>query len=306
MAKLRGLSGLIKRNMLVFITNKGSIFFSMLTPLILLVLYILFLKKTFLTPLENATAELGNLISSGDMDQFVNGLLLTGIISTALLTIPYNALEVMVKDREDTTYYDMIATPVSRAEVIMSYFIAAVMTAFIQVMLVMACGLGMLAINGKVYLEITDILMLSGLVFLGTVSSTAIFMLLMMFVKNMSTSSALMGILSAVSGFVVGAYIPLSEFGEKIQNVCNLIPATCVTILIRNRLTGGTLNHMDESIGGLDNGMFVDSMKEIFTFNSYVFGRNWELKQTLLYIIIITVISVSAISIIYPKIYNKH
>ena len=32
MAKLRGLSGLIKRNMLVFITNKGSIFFSMLTP----------------------------------------------------------------------------------------------------------------------------------------------------------------------------------------------------------------------------------------------------------------------------------
>ncbi|WP_035793096.1 ABC transporter permease [Butyrivibrio sp. AE3006] len=306
MKKLRGIWGLIKRNMLVFFTNKGSIFFSMLTPLIILALYILFLKNTLVSPIEKAVSELGELVSKDDIDRFVNGLLLTGIMSTALLTIPYNALEVMVKDREDKTFFDMSATPVKRSEIIMSYFFAAVMTSFLQVVTVMFLGIGVLTVNGGMYFESADIFKLMGIVLLGTISSTAVLMFFMMFFKNMSTCSAFMGILSAVSGFVVGAYIPLSEFNENIQNVCNLVPSTGISILIRNYLTGGVLKHMDECIGGLDNGEFLRSMKEIFSFNSKVFGGNWELNKTVFYIIIITVVSIFAIRFIYPKTYNKN
>ncbi|WP_026657616.1 ABC transporter permease [Butyrivibrio sp. AC2005] len=305
MAKLRGLLGLTKRNMLVYFNNKGAIFFSMLTPIIILALYLLFLKNTFLSSLEGAAAGLGNLISDGDMDQFVNGLLLTGIISTALLTIPYNALEIIVKDREDKVDLDMISTPVKRWEIILSYFLAAVTTAFLQTMIVLSCGIGILAANGSMYLVATDLIKLVGVILLGTVSSTAIFMFIMMFFKNMGTCSAFMGILSAVSGFVIGAYIPLSEFNKNIQNVCNLVPATGISILIRNYLSGGILRHMDESIGGVDNGAFMDAMREVFSFNTYAFGKSWTLNQSCTYIIIVTVLFGLAVRIIYPKVYNK-
>ena len=141
MAKLRGLIGLTKRNILVYLNDKGSIFFSMLTPLIILILYLLFLKSTFLSSLEHAATGLEGLILAGDMDQFVNGILLTGIISTALITIPYNALETIVRDREDRVYFDMISTPVKRAEIILSYFLAAVVCAFLQTLVVLFFGI---------------------------------------------------------------------------------------------------------------------------------------------------------------------
>ncbi|SEM30549.1 multidrug/hemolysin transport system permease protein [Butyrivibrio sp. ob235] len=305
MAKFRGLLGLTKRNMMVFFNDKGAIFFSMLTPIIILALYLLFLKNTFVSSLEGAAAGLSNFISAADMDQFVNGLLLTGIISTALLTIPYNALEIIVKDREDKVDLDMISTPVKRWEIILSYFLAAVTAAFLQTMIVLACGIGILAVNGSMYLVASDIVKLVGVIFLGTVSSTAIFMLFMMFFRNMGTCSAFMGILSAVSGFVIGAYIPLSEFNKTIQNVCNLVPATGISILIRNYLTGGVLRHMDESIGGVDNGAFMDAMREVFSFNQCALGKTFSLNQSCIYIIIVTVIFIAAIRLIYPKVYNK-
>ena len=200
MAKLRGFIGLTKRNMLVFFTDKGTLFFSMLTPMIILLLYILFLKNSLLSSLQNAATGLENLVAAKDMAQFVNGLLLTGIISSALITIPYNALEIIVRDREDKVDLDMLSTPVKRFEIILSYFCAAVASAFMQAMIVLAVGIGILSLSGDMYLSAADVVKLVGAVFLGTVSSTSVFMVVMMFFKSMGTCGAFMGILSAVSG----------------------------------------------------------------------------------------------------------
>ena len=305
MAKLRGFMGLTKRNMLVFFTDKGSLVFSMLTPMIILLLYILFLKNSLLSSIQDASSMLGNLISDKDMSQLVNGLLLTGIISSALITIPYNALEIIVKDREDKVDLDMLSTPVKRSEIILSYFCASVVAAFLQTMFVLLCGIGILSITGDMYIGLPDLAKLVGTVFLGTVSSTSVFMVIMMFFKNMGTCSAFMGIVSAVSGFVIGAYMPLSQFNKTVQNLCNFIPATGITVLIRNYLTGGILRHMDECIGGLDGGAFLKSMVDIFSYNTCIGGEIWSLNLTWVYIIIITVITLGIIKVVYPAVYGK-
>ena len=305
MAKLRGFLGLTKRNMLVFFTDKGTLFFSMLTPMIILLLYILFLKNSLLSSLQNAATGLENLVAAKDMAQFVNGLLLTGIISSALITIPYNALEIIVRDREDRVDLDMLSTPVKRFEIILSYFCAAVISAFMQTMVVLAVGIGILSMSGDMYLTALDIVKLVGAVFLGTVSSTSVFMVVMMFFKSMGTCGAFMGILSAVSGFVIGAYMPLSQFNKGIQYVCNLVPATGITVLIRNYLTGGILRHMDECIGGLDNGAFMKAMLDVFSYNTVVGGEIWTLNLTWIYVIISTVIFIGVLRVVYPAVFGR-
>ena len=305
MAKLRGFIGLTKRNMFVFFTDKGTLFFSMLTPMIILLLYILFLKNSLLSSLQNAATGLENLVAAKDMAQFVNGLLLTGIISSALITIPYNALEIIVRDREDRVDLDMLSTPVKRFEIILSYFCAAVISAFMQTMVVLAVGIGILSMSGDMYLTALDIVKLVGAVFLGTVSSTSVFMVVMMFFKSMGTCGAFMGILSAVSGFVIGAYMPLSQFNKGIQNVCNLVPATGITVLIRNYLTGGILRHMDECIGGVDGGAFMKAMLDVFSYNTVVGGEIWTLNLTWIYVIISTVIFIGVLRVVYPAVFGR-
>ena len=305
MAKLRGFIGLTKRNMLVFFTDKGTLFFSMLTPMIILLLYILFLKNSLLSSLKDAATGLENLVAAKDMAQFVNGLLLTGIISSALITIPYNALEIIVRDREDKVDLDMLSTPVKRFEIILSYFCAAVASAFMQAMIVLAVGIGILSLSGDMYLSAADVVKLVGAVFLGTVSSTSVFMVVMMFFKSMGTCGAFMGIISAVSGFVIGAYMPLSEFNKSIQNVCNLVPATGITVLIRNYLTGGILRHMDECIGGVDGGAFMKAMLDVFSYNTVVGGEIWTLNLTWIYVIISTAIFIGVLRVVYLAVFGR-
>ncbi len=305
MAEIRSFMGLTKRNMLVFFTDKGTLFFSMLTPMIILLLYILFLKNNLLSSLQDAATGLGSLISANDMDQFVNSLLLTGIISSALITIPYNALEIMVRDREDRVDLDMLSTPVKRFEIILSYFCASVVSAFMQTMIVLTFGITVLSMMGDMYLAAGDVAKLVLSVLLGTISSTAVFMVVMMIFKSMGTCGAFMGILSAISGFVIGAYMPLSQFSRSIQNVCNLVPATGITVLIRNYLTGGILRHMNECIGGLDGGAFMEAMLDVFSYNTVVGGEIWTLNLTWIYVIISTVIFLGVVRVVYPAVYGR-
>ncbi len=71
-----------------------------------------------------------------------------------------------------------------------------------------------------------------GIVLLGSVSSTTLYMVVVLLFKNSSTCTAFFGILSAASEFVIGAYIPLSQFSDGVQSVCNLFPASHITSMI--------------------------------------------------------------------------
>ena len=86
---------------------------------------------------------------------------------------------------------------------------------------------------------------------------------------------------------------------------CNLVPATGITVLIRNYLTGGILRHMDECIGGLDNGAFMKAMLDIFSYNTVVGGEIWTLKLTWIYVIISTVIFIGVLRVVYPAVLGR-
>lgn len=45
---------------------------------------------------------------------FANLILLTGILGSAMITVPYNCLITLVKDRENKVDYDILATPLKR------------------------------------------------------------------------------------------------------------------------------------------------------------------------------------------------
>ena len=283
------------------------VFFSMLTPLIILFLYMLFLRGSYLDMLENSAEELMNagLVSSTDLGALANGLLLTGIMGSALITIPYNSLVTLVNDRAAGIDVDVTATPVSRVQIILSYFVASALSAVIMTSIILAGGLIALQCISPTYLTVKSILMLFGIVIIGAISATAIFMVFMLFLKSSSASGAFLGILSAGCGFVIGAYMPIESFNVTIQNFCHLFPATDVTILIRRYLLSDLLTHVDNNIGGIDQGLFVSSIKDYFSFQAKLFGHVMTLQEALIYVMMVTIGFLVAIGIIYPKIYKR-
>lgn len=304
---MRKFWGLTKRNLLVFFKDKTMVFFSMLTPLIIFFLYLLFLKGTYLDSLESSAETLidAGLISTTDLSSLANGLLLTVIMGSALITIPYNCLITLVNDRFSGIDVDITATPVSRLQIILSYFAASAISATIMTSVIMGGGLIVLQCTNPTFLTIKSILTLFGIVIIGAISATAIFMVFMLFLKSSSASGAFLGILSAGCGFVIGAYMPISSFSGAIQNFCHIFPATGITILIRRFLLSDLLTHVDAGLHGLDGGLFTSSVKDYFTFQTKLFGHVLTLQETLIYVMMVTVGFLILIGVIYPKIYKR-
>ena len=305
---MKGFLGLTKRNLLLFFKDKQSIIFSLLTSMIVLALYLLFLKDTFVNAMDSAMNQfpvLSSFIDKSDKDMFANLILLTGILGSAMITVPYNCLITLVKDRENKVDYDILATPLKRGQIIFSYFVSAAVSSVILTSMILTIGLGVIAVQGAIYLGTSEIVKAFGVVALGSISATSIFMIVVLFFKSVSASGAFSGMLSAASGFIIGAYIPISQFSVNIQTVCNIFPASQITIVLRNVLINGLLEHMNTSLAGVDNGMFVTIIKELFSFKARIFDGYLDVTQMLGYITVSILVCIVVQIIVYSKTYKK-
>ena len=306
---MRGISGLIKRNLLLFFKDWQSILFSLLTSIIVLILYLLFLKGTFVSAIQSAMEQypgLASMVPQKDIAMFANLFLLSGILGSAMISVPFSCITVVVKDRANKVDYDILSTPLKRGQIIFAYFVSAVLTSILLNSIILAVGLIGIRMQGNMYLNISQVIKAFSVVALGSISASAIFMIVVLFFKTVSACEAFFGILSAASGFVIGAYIPISQFSNEVQTVCNLFPASQITIMLRNILLNGLLEHINTSLQGVDQGMFVLSLKEYFSFQAKLFNGYLDMNKMLGYILGVILLCIVAQIMIYSVSYKKN
>ena len=306
---MRGILGFIKRNVLLFFKDWQSILFSLLTSIIVLVLYLLFLKGTFVSAIQSAMEQypgLTSMVSQKDIAMFANLFLLSGILGSAMISVPFSCITVLVKDRANKVDYDILATPMKRGQIIFAYFVSAVLTSILLNSIILAVGLIGIRMQGNMYLNASQVVKAFSIVALGSISASAIFMIVVLFFKSVSACEAFFGILSAASGFVIGAYIPISQFSDGVQTVCNLFPASQITIMLRNILLNGLLEHINTSLAGVDQGMFVLSLKEYFSFQAKLFNGYLDMTKMLGYILGVILFCIVAQIMIYSGNYKKN
>lgn len=302
---MRGFIGLTKRNLLIYFKDVAAVIFSLLTSIIVFVLYLVFLKGTYVDVINGFIEGLEMFIDSADIDTMVSAILLVGILGSAMITVPFSCLQTVIKDRENKIDYDISSTPIKRYQIILSYFTSAVISAFIVTGVLLTVGLIVINSQGNMNMSVATIAATYGVVFLGSVSATAIFLIVALFFKTSAASSAFFGILSAASGFVIGAYIPLSQFSESVQTFCNIFPATQITVLLRNNLLNGILDKINTDIGGLDKGAFADGIKSCFSFEVSLFGNSLAKANMYVYILLALVVSLVVLIGVYSKTYKR-
>ena len=306
---MRGILGFIKRNVLLFFKDWQSILFSLLTSIIVLVLYLLFLKGTFVSAIQSAMEQypgLASMVPQKDIAMFANLLLLTGILGSAMISIPFSCITILVRDRANKVDYDILATPLKRGQIIFAYFVSAVLSSTLLTGFILAIGLVGISLQGDTHLNGIQLVKAFIVVALGSISASAIFMIIVLFFKTVSACETFFGILSAASGFVIGAYIPISQFSNEIQTVCNLFPASQITIMLRNILLNGLLEHINTRLQGVDQGMFVLSLKEYFTFQAKLFKGYLDMNKMLEYILGVILFCIVTQIMIYSGSYKKN
>lgn len=286
---------LIKRNVKLFFKDKGMLFTSLITPIILLVLYATFLANVYE---QSLTENLPNSIqlSKNVIDGFVASQLMSSLLAVSCVTVAFSSNFLMVQDKVNGTIKDFKTSPVKSSILSLSYYIATLISTFIISVLAMCACLGYVYIKGW-YMSSSDVIMLFIDVVLLILFGTALSSVINFFLTTQGQITAVGTMVGAGYGFICGAYMPISSFSEGLQKVIMFLPGTYATSLIRNHSLRGVLDEFNSQ--GIPK-MILTSMKDVFDCNLYFFDKKVEMT-TMYLILCITIILLIAIYILLNK-----
>lgn len=268
-----GLGTLIKRNTKMFFKDKGLFFTSLITPLILLVLYITFLGNVYRDSFEMAFPK-GMEIPSKLLDAAVGGQLISSLLAVCCVTVAFCSNMLMVQDKVTGTHKDFSVTPVKGTTLALGYYTATLISTFL--ICLTALGAGFLYL-GKLgwYLSGKDVLCLLLDVFLLVMFGVALSSIINFFLSTQGQISAVGSIVSSMYGFICGAYMPLSQFSKGLRNALSFLPGTYATSLLRNHTLRGVFAEM-EAQNYPDE--IIRSLRDVIDCNVYFFDTKVELS----------------------------
>ncbi len=272
---------MLKRNIKLFFKDKGMFFTSLITPMILLVLYATFLGKIYHDSFVSSLPDVVK-VSEKLIDALVGGQLVSSILAVSCVTVSFCSNFLMVQDKANGSVRDLKMSPVSPYVLSMSYYIATLVSTLIICISAFAVCLVYLAIVGW-YMTLADILLGLLDIFLLVMFGTALSSVINFFLSTQGQISAVGTVISSGYGFICGAYMPLSQFAEGLRNVISFLPGTYGTSLIRNHCTLGAFNELS-NIGLSDE--TVDAIKDSIDCNLYFFGEKVDMPA--MYLILIS------------------
>ena len=244
---MRLLFNLIRRNLKMYFKDKGLFFSSLITPMLLLVLYATFLAKVYRDNFASALPEEGMTIPETLLSGTVVSQLVASLLAVSCVTVSFCANLLMIQDKALGSIRDFTVSPVRRSTLAAGYYIASACSTLIVTFSALAVCFVYLATQGW-YLTVTDVLLVILDVFMLTLFGTALSSCVNFFLSTNGQASAVGTIVSAGYGFISGAYMPISVFGEGLQKTLMFLPGTYGTNLLKNHLMRGAFAEM-ESIG---------------------------------------------------------
>ena len=239
---MTGFFSLTKRNCKLFFRDKGMFFTSLITPAILLVLYVTFLAKVYK---ESFTSALPAAFALDDslINGTVGGQLVSSLLAVCCVTVSFCSNLLMVQDKISGARRDLTMSPVSKSTLALSYFTASALSTMLICFVALGVCLVYLAIVGW-YMTVKDVLLLCVDVFILVLFGTALSSIVNCNLSTNGQASAVGTSVSAGYGFVCGAYMPISNFGDGLQKVLSFLPGTYGTALFRNHALRGVYAEM--------------------------------------------------------------
>lgn len=236
---------LVGRNRKLFFKDKGMLFSSLITPVILIVLYATFLAKVY------RDSFLSNLPDAVHIsDELVNGTvaaqLSAALLAVSCITVTFCVNLTMVQDKANGVEKDFLVSPVKRSVIYTGYFFSTVLNSLmVNGLALVICLLYMKRMGW--YMSAADILWvildeILLVLFGSTLSSIICYPL-----KTQGQMSAVGTIVSAGYGFVCGAYMPISNFSTGLQKILSYLPGTYGTSLIKNHMLHGIFTELSDS-----------------------------------------------------------
>jgi multidrug/hemolysin transport system permease protein len=222
---------LVKRNMINYFYDKTSIFFSMLSVFLLILVYVLFLGQLQVNTVIEQVGEIEGI------DGLINSWLVAGLIITSTVTVPMATMSDIVIDRENKTFQDFYIAPISRSSIVFAYLISAVIIGVMMATLTFILGLLYVGFTSGIWISFISFMSLILVIILASTLFASFSFVILSFVKTTSAAGTINTLIGTVIGFFAGIYVPFGAFSsELLRQILEINPAAQIVTLLRSIL----------------------------------------------------------------------
>ncbi len=262
---------LVKRHITNFLRDRWAVFFSFLSVLIILGLFLLFLKNAFG----------GEFAELPDANFVIHSWVLAGVLMVSTVTVPLGFLGIMVRDLEVKAINDFYVSPVNRKLIVLSYLISAIIIGMVLSTINLTIGLLYLGFTFTYTPSLLTILSLLLLLLLSNGLFSAIFFFVTTYIKTSNAHGTLSTLVGTLIGFLAGLYVVVGSLPSTTQTIMSALPTLQLASAFR-------IVYMEEALDRA----FVNhiEMRETYTHLLGIKLTLGDTPLTLLTIIIITLI----------------
>lgn len=231
---------LVKRNMRVYLRDRGAVFFSLLSMLIVLGLMLFFLGDMNVNSLTGVLSELPGRNAEQDADNaslFVMLWTCAGIVCINAPTVTLAVYSSMIKDKTEGRLGSIYTAPISRLSISASYVTAAWICSVIICVITLAISEIYCIIQGGDAFSFIAHLKLLGMIAANSFTYAALMYLAAVLVKTEGAWSGIGTVIGTLVGFLGGIYLPIGSLAEEIGTVLKCVPVIYGAKMFRSVMT---------------------------------------------------------------------
>lgn len=234
---MRKIWALSVRNLRLFTRDKALVFFSFLSVIIILGLYVLFLGDIQVMNIRSMIQ-----MDIPEIDALVYAWMLPGLIAVASITLSLGNMSRLVDDAQGENLNDFLVSPLKRTQLVLSYLVSSIIiTTFISLCM-FALSIVIVKLKGGPWLNLEQIIQSLSIIFLLILSSALLCLYIASWVKSQNTYGVVNSMVGTFIGFVTGAYMPMGIMPVFVQNMFNILPVSLGASLLRQIYLSPILN----------------------------------------------------------------
>ena len=238
---MRSFLYLVKRNMMVYYRDKGNLFFSFLSMLVILGLMLVFLGDMNVTEITDLLDRFGGTGTKGEKFDHASNLVVNwvvaGIIVVNCITIANAVTGIMIADEEEHKLAAFMITPMNRFAQILSYTTAAGIMSMLFCSITLFAAEGFIWMQGGSFITIQDHIVFFGYLLVVVFFSVSLVFFLAQFVHSKSAYSGLSTVVGTLVGFLAAIYVPYGSLPEAAGNILKHTPLFAASSLFRDLFT---------------------------------------------------------------------
>ncbi|AIS59410.1 ABC-type uncharacterized transport system, permease component [Listeria ivanovii subsp. londoniensis] len=218
---------MISRNLKLYFRDRTSVFMSLLTILIIIGLYAIFLGNNMEQMFKEASEK------TIGVAELVNTWVIAGILSITPVTVSLGVFSLKVHDEELSIARSFAISPASRWRIVLSYIASGLIASFLLSLVTLFVGEMYIWLTGGAILSPESWLSLISIMLINVICCSSIMFFVTSLVKKASAFSSVSTIVGTVIGFIAGIYLPIGSLPDTVQTMMKCFPFTYGAAAIR-------------------------------------------------------------------------